>query len=105
MCPYRFYLQSILKLRLLEPPIAAQRMDPRTRGTIFHRTQAELLRELQFPCDPESALTLLEKTLDEIAKEQAEETPPAIGQVWEEEIGRLRADLRGWLLEVRAAAA
>ena len=43
---------------------------------------------------------LAREALDEIAKEEAEETPPAIGQVWEEEIGRLRADLRGWLLEV-----
>jgi RecB family exonuclease len=100
VCPYRFYLSSILKLKPLSQPVAAQRMDPRTRGTIFHRTQAAVLRQLHFPFDLAESFALLEKTLDHIAEEAVEENPPAIPQVWAEEIARLRADLRGWLSEL-----
>ena len=35
----------------------------------------------------------------EIAEEEAAVNPPAIPAVWEQELDRLRADLRGWLAE------
>src|SRR5438270_6952840 len=45
-CPYRFALRGIFGLLPAEAPAGIQRMDPATRGELFHRVQFELLREL-----------------------------------------------------------
>jgi ATP-dependent helicase/nuclease subunit B len=103
VCPYRFYLTAIFKLKPMPQPEAAQRMDARTRGDIFHRTQALVMRELSFPIRPadlDGAYERLDEVLAAVAAEEEEMNPPAIPQVWREEIGRLRADLRGWLSEL-----
>jgi ATP-dependent helicase/nuclease subunit B len=105
MCPYRFYLSSVLRLRPLPDAEPAQRMDPRTRGEIFHRTQARVMEELSMPVeDAAAAYSLLESALADVSQEEADNHPPAIRQVWVEEIARLRADLRGWLSEYLRAS-
>src|SRR5262249_18539419 len=42
-CPYRFVLRGIHGLREAQRPAAIQRMDPATRGIIYHEAQKELL--------------------------------------------------------------
>ena len=44
-CPYRFALRGIHGLRPAGQPAGIQRMDPATRGEIYHAVQFELLRE------------------------------------------------------------
>ena len=46
-CPYQFVLASIYKLQPLEVPEPLQRMDPLTRGSLFHDIQARFFRELE----------------------------------------------------------
>jgi ATP-dependent helicase/nuclease subunit B len=100
MCPYRFYLGSILRLKPLPETGAAQRMDPRTRGSIFHYVQERVMSTLTFPIeDSAAAYDALDRETRAVAEGEASRNPPAIPAVWEQELERLRADLRGWLAE------
>src|SRR5581483_502475 len=46
-CPYQFLLAAIHRIEPWEEPQPILRMDPLTRGSLFHRIQAEFFRELQ----------------------------------------------------------
>ena len=46
-CPYRFLLSAIYRFAPIEAPAPLQKMDPLTRGSLFHRIQADLFRALQ----------------------------------------------------------
>ena len=55
-CPYQFLMAAIYRLAPLEAPAPLQKMDPLTRGDLFHQMQAAALRRLQadgFPQTPE----------------------------------------------------
>jgi RecB family exonuclease len=87
-CPYRFFLKGIMELYPMDRPEPPQRMEADIKGEIFHRVQAELLS------NPEQDL---DEVLARIGAEAAEEHKPAVMQVWNEELRRMRADLQGWL--------
>jgi hypothetical protein len=46
-CPYQFQLSAIYRLAPLEEPAPLQRLDPLTRGSLFHNIQAEFFRALE----------------------------------------------------------
>jgi len=112
-CPYQFFLSAIWRLEPREEITPLQQLDPLTRGHLFHRVQAELMRVLQaggrLPLSREGlagAVTTLDETLDRIEAEYREELAPAIGRVWRTEIETVRVDLRMWLersVEIQAA--
>jgi CRISPR/Cas system-associated exonuclease Cas4 (RecB family) len=91
-CPYRFALHGILGLRPAQRPQAIQRLDPATRGQIYHEVQFELLR-----CGGERASERLDDVLREVAERWKEELAAAIPQIWDSEMRSLAVDLRGWL--------
>jgi ATP-dependent helicase/nuclease subunit B len=103
-CPYRFALHAIHQLRPAERPGGIQRLDPQTRGELYHRAQFELLRDLKLrgllPVSSDNLAAILDR-LDEIlpkvAQAAAAELAPAIPQVWNAGVQSIRADLRGWL--------
>ena len=106
-CPYQFLLSAIYRLEPRKEAIALEKLDPLTRGHMFHRVQAEGLRELArdgiLPVTPENlqaADQVLGRTLDRIEAEYREELAPPILRVWQNEIEAMRADLRGWLRNV-----
>ena len=108
-CPYRFALHGIYGLRPREDAAPIERLDPLTRGGLFHAVQFALLNELKnrglLPVKPETlaeALLLADAALDRTAAEYQEELAPAIERVWKSEIEDLRTDLRGWLQHVAA---
>jgi len=104
-CPYRFALRGIFKLRPSETPAALQKMDPATRGRLFHEVLYEILRQ-SAEITPETAehwLAQVDTALATVAANAEAELAPAIPQIWASEIEALRADLRGWVLQ-RAAA-
>jgi CRISPR/Cas system-associated exonuclease Cas4 (RecB family) len=79
-------------------------MDPLTRGSLFHRAQAEFFREMEtrgaLPVQQAGiadAVKLLDTVLDRVAKEYEEKLAPAIDRVWRDEIGELRRDLGIWV--------
>src|SRR5206468_7105776 len=45
-CPYQFLLATVYRLEPWDEPEPLVRMDPLTRGSLFHRVQAEFYREL-----------------------------------------------------------
>lgn len=107
VCPYRFLLSAIYRLEPREDPAPLEKMDPMTKGGLFHRIQAELQRELkdkgllpmkaaQLP----QALKMLDGTVKRVAKEAYEELAPAIDRVWLDAIEAMRSDLRVWLEKV-----
>jgi RecB family exonuclease len=109
-CPYRFFLQALLRLTPREEPAAIEHMDALTRGGLFHDVQYEVLTALRaeglLPVTDASlarALEIADAKLAEQAADKREELAPAIPRVWEDTIAGMRADLHEWLR--RAAAA
>ena len=110
ICPYRFALRAIHGLQPAEQPIAIQRMDPAIRGSIYHETQFEFLREMRdrgmLPADAariDEMFHALDACLDRIAAAYAEKLAPAIPYIWNAEVESIRADLRGWLKKMAEA--
>ena len=111
-CPYQFFLSAICRL---EPrPEVAQivELDPATRGHLFHRVQADVMRALEkegalpLAADAvDAARATLDRTLDRVAEQYREELAPAIQRVWQDEVESMRADLRMWLEQTAATHA
>jgi ATP-dependent helicase/nuclease subunit B len=104
VCPYRFLLGAIYHLAPHEIPGEIERLDPLTKGAIFHQIQAALLRDVMqkgyLPINRSKLAlvgSLLDQVVDRVAEEYREKLVPAIDRVWRDEIEHLRADLRGWL--------
>jgi CRISPR/Cas system-associated exonuclease Cas4 (RecB family) len=103
-CPYQFLLSAIYRL---EPPKEIeplQKLDPLTRGSIFHEVQAEFFRTLQregrLPVhagDVPHALATLDAVIAAVAARYEEDLAPAIDRVWRDEINDLARDLHVWV--------
>jgi CRISPR/Cas system-associated exonuclease Cas4 (RecB family) len=89
----------------LEPmvePEPLQRIDPLTKGSLFHEVVAEFFRSLQqrnlsirtTPID--RVLETLNETLTQVAAKYAELLAPAVDRVWQDEIASMRTDLHIW---------
>ncbi len=103
-CPYRFFLHSIQRLRPKEETLALERMDPLTRGSLFHEVQSRLFRRLReedlLPMNAgrlEDLLSRADQVLDQVAGGYRERMAPILPSVWESEVEDLRIDLRTWI--------
>jgi RecB family exonuclease len=103
-CPYQFVLSAIYRLRPMEQPEPLQRMDPLSRGSIFHAIQKAFFDDLRaqaaLPLTVDglpSARPLLERAVDRIADEEHDNLAPAVERVWRDEIASIRRDLHAWL--------
>ena len=103
-CPYQFLLSAIYRLEPNDEPEPLQRLDPLTRGALFHEVQAEVFRSMQakgwLPLDPARvswAVQLVDQKLAEVSEAYRERLAPAIDRVWREEIAALGRDLRVWI--------
>jgi ATP-dependent helicase/nuclease subunit B len=103
-CPYQFLLSAIYRLEPNDEPEPLQRLDPLTRGALFHEVQAEFFRSMQaqglLPLDAAglpAALQLIDRKLADVAAAYRERLAPAIDRVWREEIAALGRDLRVWV--------
>jgi ATP-dependent helicase/DNAse subunit B len=110
VCPYRFALRSIYRLHLRDEIAALERMDPLTRGRLFHEVQFHLLTRLKemglLPMSSSNhsqVVQIADQVLDEVQDMYREDLSPAIPRVWESEVEELRWDLRGWIRQVVAA--
>ncbi len=108
-CPYRFYLQALLRLRPREKAVDLEQLDPLTRGSLYHEIQFAFLRELAeeqaLDFTEEREVTLLERldrSIESVAGRYAERLRPALPAVYRGEVDDLRTDLRGWLRQVIA---
>ena len=107
-CPYRFLLSAMYRLEPLEEPEPLQRLDPLTKGSLFHEVQAEFYRALQKAKQPigttpiESVLKVLDHTLTRVAAQYAEKVSPAVDHVWQDEVAGIRTDLHIWARDLAA---
>ena len=109
-CPYQFLLSAIHRLeppRDIEP---LQKLDPLTRGSIFHEVQAQffrlLAREDRLPLtahDLPYAMSTLDKVVAAVSAKFEEDLVPAIDRVWRDEIGDIARDLHVWVRRLTAA--
>jgi hypothetical protein len=110
-CPYQFVLSALYRLEPNDEPEPLQKLDPLTRGAIFHEIQARFFRALQASGDlpvtdagMTRALRVLDDTIARVAAEQCEQLAPAIERVWEDEIADISRDLRVWVKQLPVAA-
>jgi hypothetical protein len=103
-CPYQFLLSTIYRLEPREEPEPLVRLDPLTRGSLFHRAQAEFYRAMQekhaLPVTRDrvpDASRIVEDVLARVAADYEEKLAPAIPRVWQDEIDELRRDLSIWV--------
>ncbi|HEY6214381.1 MAG TPA: PD-(D/E)XK nuclease family protein, partial [Vicinamibacterales bacterium] len=106
-CPYQFLLAAIYRLESWDEPEPLTRMDPLTRGSLFHSAQAEFYRAMRtegaLPITRSAiagALAVLDDVVDRVAAEYAENLAPAIDRVWRDEIDELRRDLAIWVQKI-----
>lgn len=109
-CPYQFLLSAIYRLQPAEEPEPLQRLDPLTRGALFHEVQAEFFRALlaegRLPVTERllpGALATLDAVVERVAGEYHERLAPAIERVWHDEIADIARDLRVWARRLPAA--
>ena len=109
-CPYQFVLSAIYRLEPNDEPEPLQRLDPLTKGAIFHEVQAGVLRALReagaLPVTAQGvphALDVLDRVLRQAADQHREELAPAIDRVWRDEIAALGRDLRVWIRKLPEA--
>jgi CRISPR/Cas system-associated exonuclease Cas4 (RecB family) len=103
-CPYQFVLGAFYRLQPLPQPEPLQRMDPLTRGSLFHEIQARFFRTLKAQhalpvtiANVEAAETVLDTTVDDVATRAYDDLAPAVDRVWHDEVAAIRRDLHGWL--------
>ena len=103
-CPYQFLMSAVYRLAPLEEPAPLQRIDPLTRGDLFHQFQAATLRRLQqdglLPLSAEAlprAQQILADAIRTIEDVEKDRLSPAIERVWKDEMSSMTADLRLWL--------
>jgi ATP-dependent helicase/DNAse subunit B len=109
-CPYQFTLSAIYRLEPNEQPEPLQRLDPLTKGAIFHEVQAAFFRALHakhmLPVTNTAvsdALETLNEVLTQVASRYEENLAPAIPRVWREEIAAIGRDLRVWVRKLPEA--
>ncbi|HEU4938633.1 MAG TPA: PD-(D/E)XK nuclease family protein [Vicinamibacterales bacterium] len=109
-CPYQFLLSAIYRLEPAQEPEPLQKLDPLTRGALFHQVQAEFFRTLQSDgLLPVSAgrlhdvLACLDRIVSKTAAEYHEQLAPAIERVWRDEVNDIARDLRVWARRLPSA--
>jgi ATP-dependent helicase/nuclease subunit B len=110
-CPYRFVLSAMYHLAPLDEPEPLQRMDPLTKGRLFHEVLAEFFRALQqrklsiATKSMDAVIEVLDATLTRVAAHYAELLAPAVDRVWQDEIASIRTDLHIWARELTRSTA
>jgi ATP-dependent helicase/nuclease subunit B len=109
-CPYQFLLSAIYRLQPADEPEPLQKLDPLTRGALFHEVQAEFFRALlaggRLPvteADLPAALATLDTTVARVAAAYHERLAPAIERVWRDEVADIARDLRVWARRLPSA--
>ncbi|MFI5244024.1 MAG: PD-(D/E)XK nuclease family protein [Gemmatimonadales bacterium] len=110
VCPYQFLLSAIYRIRPADDLLPLQRLDPLTRGSLFHAMQTAFYRQLHdehaLPVRVSGlthALAVLDRAIAAIAADHYELLAPAIDRVWHDEIAAIRRDLRLWVDEIAGA--
>ena len=109
-CPYQFLLGAIYRMRPADDLEPLQRMDPLTKGSLFHAVQTEFYRRMRADgklpvtrAGLHDALAVLDDCVVRVAELEHDKLAPAIERVWADEIGAVRRDLRLWVDQIAHA--
>ena len=107
VCPYRFLLSAIYRFAPVDAKAPLQHLDPLTRGSLFHRVQAECFRALDrasllppLADRRDDIVRILDRTIAAVADDEAEKLVPALDRVWHDEIAAIARDLHVWIDDV-----
>src|SRR5262249_53905759 len=103
-CPYQFLLSAIYRLERPKDIEPLQKLDPLTRGSIFHEAQAAFFPRLETDgrlplgaAPTPHAPAASDEGLAAVAAKYKDELAPAIDRVWDDEIADVGRDLRVWV--------
>ena len=104
VCPYQFYLSTIVRLSPRETAAPVTSMDPLTRGSIVHEVLAEVMRAFEaarwLPLTADrlaEARALADQVLDRVTESHRDRLMPPIARIWLDEIHAMRRDLHEWV--------
>jgi len=101
VCPYRFYLRSVVRVAGPDREASVAALDARERGVLFHQLLHETLTQLSVSdapraLDVHAAEAVLDNVLSQLRAERSARDPQRARLV-ELELRSLRADLEGFL--------
>jgi RecB family exonuclease len=107
ICPYRFLLSGVYRLRERKSIVALEQLDPLVRGSLFHEAQEAYFHDLQqsnlLPVTEHtlaSALEVADRIFASVAARYQADFAPALLPVWAREIETLRTDFRIWVMQL-----
>jgi ATP-dependent helicase/nuclease subunit B len=103
VCPYRFYLRSVVRIAGPDREASVAALDARERGVLFHQLLHETLTQLSVSdapraLDVQAAEAVLDNVLSQLRAERSARDPQR-ARLIELELRSLRADLEGFLHE------
>jgi len=103
-CPYRFFLEKLLRLAPLEEPEERGRLESVDRGDLMHRALERFFREASsrglLPLDPQrmdETGKLLEEILEACFREAEEKKVTGYPLLWKIDQEQIKAELQGYL--------
>jgi len=104
ICPYQFYLSTILRLEPREEAQPLTTLDPLTRGSMVHEMLADVMRAFiaRGWTPPQAAQDLeahavADAIVSRIAVDYSDRLMPPIARVWDDAVAAMRRDLHEWL--------
>lgn len=104
VCPYQFYLSTILRLAPREEATAVTSLDPLTRGSIVHEILATAMRSFEakgwLPMTVDrvaEAMRDADAVVEAITSSHRDRLMPPVERIWLDEIQAIRRDVREWV--------
>lgn len=104
VCPYQFYLSTIVRLAPRDEAAPVTSMDPLTRGSMVHQILAEAMRAFEaqgwLPLSEAhlaEALATADRIVQDVAERHRDRLVPPIDRIWLDEVQAIRRDTREWV--------
>lgn len=104
VCPYQFYLSTIVRLAPRDEAAPVTSMDPLTRGSMVHQILAEAMRAFEahrwLPLSEAhlaDALAVADRIVLDVAERHRDRLVPPIDRIWLDEVHAIRRDTREWV--------
>jgi CRISPR/Cas system-associated exonuclease Cas4 (RecB family) len=109
ICPYQFYLSTVLRLEPREEAVPHTTLDPLTRGSMVHEMLADIMRAFiargwapLTDASLEQAQAVADDLVTRVAGEYEDRLRPPILRVWQDAVGAIRRDIHEWVRRLPA---
>lgn len=104
VCPYQFYLSTIVRLAPRDEAAPLTSLDPLTRGSMVHQILAEAMRAFEaqgwlplVDAHVGAALATVDRIVQDVAERHRDRLVPPIERIWLDEVDAMRRDAREWV--------